>query len=161
MTLKLDHTSIVVEDLAAAVDFFTTLGMAVAGRAPIEGGWVDRINGLEGIRVDIVMMRTPDGDGQLELTKFHHPALVAVEPEAAPPIAPGLRSIMFNVDKLDDCVERLRAIGATLVGEVAQYGDQYRLATCADRRTSSSRSPRNSRAARCAARALRACRAAR
>lgn len=126
-TLKLDHTSIVVEDLGAAVDFFATLGMTVAGQAPIEGAWVDRINGLEGIRVDIVMMRTPDGTGQLELTKFHHPALVAVEPEVAPPNAPGLRSIMFNVDRLDDCVARLRAIGATLVGEVAQYGNQYRL----------------------------------
>lgn len=125
--MKLDHVSIVVEDLPAAVEFFTVLGMSVAGRAPIEGAWVDRINGLEGIRVDIVMMRTPDGDGQLELTKFHHPALVDVEPEVAPPNAPGLRSIMFNVDDLDGTVARLRDVGATLVGEVAQYGDQYRL----------------------------------
>jgi catechol 2,3-dioxygenase-like lactoylglutathione lyase family enzyme len=124
---KLDHVSVVVADLAAAIDFFTALGMTVEGQAPIEGQWVDRINALEGVRVDIVMMRTPDGHGRLELTKFHHPQLVEVAPAIAPPNAPGLRSIMFAVDSVDDTVARLRTHGAELIGEVAQYEDQYRL----------------------------------
>lgn len=123
----MDHVSVVVDDLAAAIAFFTALGMAVEGRAPIEGPWVDRINGLEGIRVEIVMMRTPDGEGRLELTKFHSPALVAIEPAIAPPNALGLRSVMFAVDSVDDTVARLRAQGAELVGEVAQYENIYRL----------------------------------
>ena len=128
MTIKrLDHVSVVVEDLAAAIDFFIALGMTKEGEAPIEGPWVDRVNGLEGIRVDIVMMRTPDGHGRLELTKFRHPKLVEVEPAVAPPNAPGLRSIMFTVESVDDTVARLRAHGAELVGEVAQYEDRYRL----------------------------------
>src|SRR6185503_4389652 len=102
MTIKkLDHTSVVVDDLASAVAFFTTLGMTVEGEAPIEGPWVDRINGIDGIRVDIVMMRTPDGTGRLELTKFHSPKLVPLEPAVAPPNALGLRSIMFAVENVD------------------------------------------------------------
>jgi len=124
---KLDHVSVVVHDLAAAIAFFTALGMTREGEARVEGPWVDRINGLEGVQVDIVMMRTPDGDGRLELTKFHHPALVEIEPAIAPPNAPGLRSVMFTVESVDDTVARLRAEGAELVGEVAQYKDQYRL----------------------------------
>jgi catechol 2,3-dioxygenase-like lactoylglutathione lyase family enzyme len=128
MTIKrLDHVSVVVDDLAAAIVFFTTLGMTREGEAPIEGPWVDRINGLEGVQVDIVMMRTPDGHGQLELTKFRHPELVELEPAIAPPNALGLRSVMFTVDSVDDTVARLRATGAELVGEVAQYEDKYRL----------------------------------
>jgi len=128
MTIKrLDHVSVVVEDLAAAVAFFTTLGMTVEGEAPIEGPWVDRINALENVRVDIVMMRTPDGHGRLELTKFHNPKLVASEPAIAPPNTLGLRSVMFAVESVDDSVARLRANGAELVGEVAQYEDKYRL----------------------------------
>jgi catechol 2,3-dioxygenase-like lactoylglutathione lyase family enzyme len=128
MTIKrLDHVSVVVDDLAAAVAFFTALGMTVAGKAPIEGPWVDRINALEGIRVDIVMMRTPDGHGRLELTKFHHPPLVAVEPAIAPPNTLGLRSVMFTVDSVDDTVARLRTHGAALIGEVVQYENKYRL----------------------------------
>jgi catechol 2,3-dioxygenase-like lactoylglutathione lyase family enzyme len=128
MTIKrLDHVSVVVDDLAAAIAFFTTLGMTREGEAPIEGPWVDRINGLEGVQVDIVMMRTPDGHGQLELTKFRHPELVELEPAIAPPNALGLRSVMFTVDSVDDTVARLRATGAELVGEVAQYEDKYRL----------------------------------
>jgi catechol 2,3-dioxygenase-like lactoylglutathione lyase family enzyme len=128
MTIKrLDHVSVVVEDLAAAKVFFTALGMTVDGEAPIEGPWVDRINGLEGIKVDIVMMRTPDGHGRLELTKFHHPKLVKVEPAIAPPNALGLRSVMFTVENVDDTVARLLAHGAELVGEVVQYEDKYKL----------------------------------
>src|SRR5678816_4230334 len=99
MTIKrLDHISVVVDDLEAAIDFFTALGMTVEGRAPVEGAWVDRVNGIEGVRVDIVMMRTPDGHGRLELTKFRHPELVELEPAIAPPNALGLRSVMFAVD---------------------------------------------------------------
>jgi catechol 2,3-dioxygenase-like lactoylglutathione lyase family enzyme len=129
MTIRrLDHVSVVVEDLDAAVDFFTTLGMDVEGRAPIEGAFVDRLNGIDGIRIDIVMMRTPDGHGRLELTKFHHPSLVAVRPAVAPPNAAGLRSVMFAVDDLDDTVARLHDRGAELVGEVVQYENQFRLA---------------------------------
>ena len=86
MTIKrLDHVSVVVHDLDAAVAFFTALGMTVEGKAPIEGAWVDRINALDGVRVDIVMMRTPDGHGRLELTKFRNPPLVELEPAIAPP----------------------------------------------------------------------------
>ena len=128
MTIKkLDHISVVVDDLAAAIAFFTELGMSLEGEAVIEGPWVDRINGLEGIQVDIVMMRTPDGDGRLELTKFRNPKLVESEPAIAPPNTLGLRSIMFTVESLDDTVARLRAHGAELVGEVGQYEDVYRL----------------------------------
>jgi len=128
MTIKrLDHISVVVEDLAAAIAFFTTLGMTHDGEARIEGPWVDRINGLEGIQVDIVMMRTPDGHGRLELTKFHNPELIAIEPAIAPPNALGLRSVMFTVESVDDTVARLRAHGAELLGEVVQYEYKYRL----------------------------------
>ncbi len=128
MTIKrLDHVSVVVDDLAAATDFFTALGMTLDGKAPVEGPWVDRVNGIEGVQVDIVMMRTPDGHGRLELTKFRNPKLVAIEPAIAPPNALGLRSVMFAVESVDDTVARLRAKGAELVGEVAQYEDKYRL----------------------------------
>jgi catechol 2,3-dioxygenase-like lactoylglutathione lyase family enzyme len=128
MTIKrMDHVSVVVDELPAAIAFFTTLGMTVEGQAPIEGPWVDRINRLEGVQVDIVMMRTPDGHGRLELTKFRNPALVAIEPAIAPPNALGLRSVMFTVENVDETVARLRADGAELVGEVAQYENLYRL----------------------------------
>ncbi len=128
MTIKrLDHVSVVVEELESAIAFFTALGMTRVGEAPIEGAWVDRINSLEGTRIDIVMMQTPDGHGRLELTKFHHPELVEIEPAVAPPNALGLRSIMFTVEDIDDTVARLRAHGAELIGEVIQYEDLYRL----------------------------------
>src|SRR4029450_4721536 len=94
---------------------------------PIEGAWVDRINALEGVRVDIVMMRTPDGHGRLELTKFRNPPLGTVERGGARPSALGRRIVMFTVDSVDETVARLRAHGAELVGEVAQYEDKYRL----------------------------------
>ena len=128
MTIKrLDHVSVVVDDLKAAVAFFTSLGMSVEGEMPVEGPWVDRVNGLDEVRVDIVMMRTPDGHGKLELTKFRNPELVEIEPAIAPPNTLGLRSVMFTVENLDDTVARLRANGAELIGEVAQYQDLYRL----------------------------------
>ena len=128
MTIKrLDHISVVVDDLEAATAFFAALGMTVAGHAPIEGPWVDRINAIDGVQVDIVMLRTPDGHGQLELTRFRHPPLVEQVPAAAPPNTRGLRSIMFDVDSVDDAVSRLRPHGAELIGEVVQYRDLYRL----------------------------------
>src|SRR3954470_10504529 len=128
MTIKrLDHVSVVVDDLAAAIAFFPALGMTLEGEAPVEGPWVDRVNGLESVQVDIVIMRTPDGHGRLELTKFRNPKLVEIEPAIAPPNALGLRSVMFTVESVDDTVARLRANGAELVGEVAQYEDKYRL----------------------------------
>jgi catechol 2,3-dioxygenase-like lactoylglutathione lyase family enzyme len=128
MTIKrLDHISIVVDDLAAAIAFFTVLGMTIEGEAPVEGPWVDRVNGIEGVKVDIVMMRTPDGYGRLELTKFRNPQLVETEPMIAPPNTLGLRSVMFTVESVDDTVARLRESGAELIGEVVQYEDQYRL----------------------------------
>jgi catechol 2,3-dioxygenase-like lactoylglutathione lyase family enzyme len=128
MTIKrLDHVSVVVDDLAPAIAFFTALGMTLEGEMPIEGPWVDRVNRLENVQVDIVMMRTPDGHGRLELTKFRNPKLVDIDPAIAPPNTLGLRSVMFTVESVDDTVARLRAIGAELVGEVAQYQDIYRL----------------------------------
>jgi catechol 2,3-dioxygenase-like lactoylglutathione lyase family enzyme len=123
----LDHVVVVVEDLPAAITFFETLGMTVEGQMPIEGDWADRVNGMEGIQVDIVMMLTPDGHGRVELTKFRNPQLVALEPAIAPPNALGLRSIMFAVDSVDDSVASLQAVGAELIGDVAQYEDLYRL----------------------------------
>lgn len=128
MTIKrMDHVSVVVDDLPAAVSFFTTLGMTREGEMRIEGAWVDRVNGIEGVQVDIVMMRTPDGHGRLELTRFRNPKLVEIEPAIAPPNALGLRSVMFTVESVDDTVARLSADGSELVGEVVQYEDKYRL----------------------------------
>ncbi len=128
MTIKrLDHVVVVVEHLEPAIAFFTALGMAIEGRAPIEGAWVDRINGIEGVQVDIVMMNTPDGHGKLELTRFRNPKLVDLQPAVAPPNALGLRSIMFTVDDVDDTVARLQPHGGTLIGEIVQYENMYRL----------------------------------
>jgi catechol 2,3-dioxygenase-like lactoylglutathione lyase family enzyme len=124
---RLDHISVVVEDLPAAIAFFTALGMTLEGEAPIEGSWVDRVNAIDGVRVDIAMMRTPDGHGALELTKFRNPKLVELKPSIVPPNALGLRSVMFTVENVDDTVARLRAEGAELIGEVVQYEDKYKL----------------------------------
>ena len=128
MTIQqLHHVSVVVDDLEAARAFFVELGMELEGEAPIEGGWVDRVNGLDGVRVDITMMRTPDGHGRLELTKFRSPQAVRPEPDDALGNTLGLRSIMFTVDDIETTVAGLRARGATLVGTVEQYQDSYRL----------------------------------
>ena len=128
MTIKrLDHVSVVVEDLDAAIAFFTALGMTIEGQAPIEGEWVDRINAIKGIQLDVVMMRTPDGHGRLELTKFHNPKLVDLEPAVAPPNALGLRSVMFAVESLDSTVARLCETGGELIGEVVTYEEMYKL----------------------------------
>jgi catechol 2,3-dioxygenase-like lactoylglutathione lyase family enzyme len=124
---RMDHVSVVVDDLEAAKAFFVELGMELEGQAPIEGREVDRVNGLDGVRVDIAMVRTPDGHGRLELTKFHAPAAVRAEPENALGNTLGLRSVMFAVDDIDATVAGLRARGTELVGEVVQYQDSYRL----------------------------------
>ena len=124
---RMDNVAIVVEDLDAAVAFFTALGMTIVGEAPIEGEWVDRINGIEDVQVDIVMMRTPDGHGRLELTRFRNPKLVEIEPAVAPPNAPGLRSVMFTVESVDESVSSLLSHGGELIGEVVQYEDKYKL----------------------------------
>jgi catechol 2,3-dioxygenase-like lactoylglutathione lyase family enzyme len=124
---RMDHVSVVVDDLGAAVAFFVELGMELEGEAPIEGPWVDRVNGLDGVRVDIAMMRTRDGHGRLELTKFHAPTAVSAGPENALGNTLGLRSVMFTVDDIDATVAGLRARGTELVGEVVQYQDSYRL----------------------------------
>ena len=128
MTIRrMDNVLIVVDDLEAATAFFAELGMELEGKALNEGNWVDRVVGLDGVRADIVMMRTPDGHSRVELTKFHTPPAVRAEPENAPANALGIRRIMFAVDDIDDVVARLRTHGAELVGEIAQYEDIYRL----------------------------------
>lgn len=125
--LGMHHVGVVVDDLEAATAFFAELGLEVEGQAPIEGRWVDRVAGLDGVRVDIAMMRTPDGHGRLELTRFRTPAAVSAEPVNAPANTLGLRDVMFAVDDIEDVVARLKAHGAGLVGEIAQYEDSYRL----------------------------------
>ena len=124
---RMDNVAIVVDDLAAAMAFFVELGMELEGTAQIEGRWADRTVGLDGVRSDIAMMRTPDGHSKLELTKYHTPAAVRAEPEHPPPNTRGLHRVMFAVDDIDATVAGLRAHGAQLVGEVAQYQDSYRL----------------------------------
>lgn len=129
MTIKrMDNVLIVVEDMEAAKAFFTELGMEVEGETTVEGEWADKVVGLEGVRSDIVMMRTPDGHGKVELSKFHSPKAVDIGAGKAPSNALGLRRIMFAVEGIDEVVGRLVAkCGAELVGEIMQYGDTYRL----------------------------------
>src|SRR5436190_15330423 len=125
--LRMDNVLIVVEDLEAAKAFFTELGMEVDGETTVEGDWAGSVVGLDDVRADIAMLRTPDGHGRVELTKFHTPPAVRSEPEDAPANALGIRRIMFAVDDIDDVVARLRTHGAELVGEIVQYEDIYRL----------------------------------
>jgi catechol 2,3-dioxygenase-like lactoylglutathione lyase family enzyme len=125
---RMDNVLIVVEDLEAAQAFFAELGMELEGETTVEGPWVDQVVGLEDVRADITMMRTPDGHGRVELTRFHRPPAVKSEPQNAPANTLGIRRIMFAVDDVDDVVARLRSRhGAELVGEIAQYKDVYRL----------------------------------
>ena len=128
MTLqRMDNILIVVEDLGAAKAFFVELGMELEGETTVEGPWVDRIVGLENVRSEIAMMRTPDGHGRIELDKFHRPAAVRAESKNAPVNTLGIRRIMFAVDDIEDVLARLRAHGAELIGEITQYEDMYRL----------------------------------
>jgi catechol 2,3-dioxygenase-like lactoylglutathione lyase family enzyme len=124
---RMDNVAIVVDDLEAAIAFFTELGMELEGKAEIEGLFADRTVGLDGVRSSIAMMRTPDGHGRLELTKYHAPAAVSAKPAIPPPNTLGLHRVMFAVDDIDDVVGRLRTHGAELLGEVARYEDSYRL----------------------------------
>jgi len=124
---RMDNVGIVVDDLDAAIAFFTELGMEREGEAQIEGLWADRTVGLDGVRSDIALMRTPDGHGKLELTKYHSPAAIGARPQNPPPNTLGLHRIMFAVDDIDDTVARLRPHGAELLGELVQYQDSYRL----------------------------------
>ena len=127
MTVKrLDNVGIVVEDLDAAVEFFVELGLELEGRAPIAGAWADGVTGLRDMRVEIAMLRTPDGHGRLELSRFLAPAAVA-DHRRAPVNALGYLRVMFAVEDLDDTLARLGRRGATLVGEVVRYEDMYRL----------------------------------
>jgi catechol 2,3-dioxygenase-like lactoylglutathione lyase family enzyme len=123
----MDNVLIVVEDLEATKAFFVELGMELEGETTVEGDWVGAVVGLDDVRADIVMLRTPDGHSRVELSKFHKPPAVRAEPEDAPTNALGIRRIMFAVDDIDDVVARLRTHGAELVGEIAQYEDAYRL----------------------------------
>ena len=123
---RMDNVGIVVEDLSAAIEFFRELGLDLEGQATIEGEWAGRVTGLGNQRVEIAMMRTPDGHSRLELSRFLIPPVVA-DHRKAPVNALGYLRAMFTVDDIDDTLERLRTRGAQLVGEVVQYKDVYRL----------------------------------
>ena len=124
---RMDNVLIVVEDLERAKAFFAELGMELEGETQVEGDWAGSVVGLDDVRADVAMMRTPDGHGRVELSKFHTPPAVRAEPESAPANALGMRRIMFAVDDIDDVVARLRGHGGELVGEIAQYENSYRL----------------------------------
>jgi catechol 2,3-dioxygenase-like lactoylglutathione lyase family enzyme len=123
---RMDNVGIVVDDLAATINFFRELGLELEGQATIEGEWAGRVTGLPGQRVEIAMMRTPDGHSRLELSRFLTPPPVA-DHRNAPVNALGYLRVMFAVDDIDETLERLRKRGAQLVGEVVRYQDSYRL----------------------------------
>src|SRR5215467_6577840 len=127
MTVKrMDNVGIVVEDIDAAIEFFTELGLELEGRAHIEGDWADGVTGLRGMRVEIAMMRTPDGHSRIEISRFLAPAVVA-DHRGTPVNALGYLRVMFAVEDLDDTLVRLGKRGAKVVGKVVQYEDVYRL----------------------------------
>jgi catechol 2,3-dioxygenase-like lactoylglutathione lyase family enzyme len=121
---RLEHIGIVVEDVPAATAFFTALGLEVEGETSVEGAAVDRINGLEGVRADVVILRTPDGSDKVELAKYHSP-LYDGDGGSAPANAPGIRHILFVVDDIEESLAGLRAQGGELVGELVNYGNSY------------------------------------
>jgi catechol 2,3-dioxygenase-like lactoylglutathione lyase family enzyme len=123
---RMDHVGIVVDDLEDAIAFFTTLGLELRGKAEVDGDWVDRVIGLEGVRSEIAMLSTPDGHGQVELSRFHSPPAESGD-ENAPANVPGIRHITFAVDDIEDVLARLQARGAELVGALERYRDSYRL----------------------------------
>src|SRR4051794_3663303 len=127
MIQRMDNVLIVVEDLEAAKAFFAELGMELEGETTVEGPWVGKVIGLGDVRADITMMRTPDGHGRVELTKYHRPAAVSAEPANAPANTLGIRRIMFAVEDIDDVVARLSRHGAELLDEIVQYENMYRL----------------------------------
>src|SRR4051812_40873114 len=127
--LRMDNVAVVVEDLDGAVAFFKELGMELEGRATVEGDWVDRIVGLHGTRSDIAMMRTPDGHGRLELTRYQHPAAVGPDPGSEPPNTRGMNRVMFAGHDVEDVVERLKPRGGGLVGEIVKSKNAPRRAS--------------------------------
>lgn len=127
MTVKrMDNVGIVVEDLDTAIEFFTELGLTLEGRAPIEGDWADNVTGLRDMRVEIAMLRTPDGHSRLELSRFLAPSVVA-DHRSTPVNSLGYLRVMFTVEDIDDTLARLVKRGAVLVDKVVQYEDMYRL----------------------------------
>ncbi|MEU7973081.1 VOC family protein [Micromonospora sp. NPDC049089] len=124
---RMDNVLIVVEDLDAVIGFFVELGMEMEGRGPVEGRWVERVIGIDDVRQEVAMLRTPDGHGKVELAMFHRPAAIRAEPKNTPANTLGIRRIMFAVDDIDDVITRLRGHGAELVGEVERYEDIFRL----------------------------------
>ena len=127
MTVKrMDNVGIVLENLDAGIAFFTELGLTLEGRMPIEGEWAGRVTGLHGQRVEIAMMRTPDGHSRLELSRFDAPA-IASDHRRAPVNSLGYLRVMFTVEDLDDTLARLKRLGATVVDEVVSYENIYRL----------------------------------
>ncbi|MCG5455567.1 VOC family protein [Micromonospora sp. PSH03] len=124
---RMDNVLIVVEDLDAVIAFFVELGMELEGRGPVEGRWVERVIGIDDVRQEVAMLRTPDGHGKVELAMFHRPAAIGGEPKDAPANTLGIRRIMFAVDDIEDVITRLRGHGAELVGELERYEDAYRL----------------------------------
>lgn len=123
---RLEHIGIVVDDLAAATAFFVAIGLEVAGETSVEGSLVDRINGLQGVQADIVMLRIPGGGSQLELATYRSPSY-AGDDEPAPPNAPGIRHVLFVVDDIEASLGALRAHGGELVGELVNYENSYSL----------------------------------
>ena len=123
---RMDNVGIVVEDLDAAIEFFTELGLELEGRGSIQGGWADGVTGLRDMRVEVAMMRTPDGHSRLEMSRFLAPPVVA-DHRNAPVNALGYLRVMFAVDDLDDTLTRLARHGAKVVDRVTQYQDMYRL----------------------------------
>ena len=124
---RMDNVGIVVDDLDAAVAFFTELGMELEGRMQIEGSWAESVVGLDDMRSEIAMMRIPDAPGRLELATYHSPKAIIPKPEITPANTRGMHRVMFTVDDIEDTLARLRPLGAELVGEVARYEDSYLL----------------------------------
>jgi len=122
----MEHVGIVVDDLAAAIEFFVELGLEPGGKGQVEGSWVDRIVALDGVKAELAMLRTPDGQGEIELVKFHSPPIQGGDPNA-PSNTPGIRHLAFLVEDIDTLVAGLQARGTELIGELVRYEDSYRL----------------------------------
>ncbi|MEU4215198.1 VOC family protein [Actinoplanes sp. NPDC026623] len=125
---RMDNVLIVVDDLDAVIRFFVELGMELAGEpGPVEGRWVERVLGIDDVRQEVAMLRTPDGHGGIELARFHSPKAIGTEPSNPPANTLGIRRVMFAVDDIEDVVARLRTHGAELVGDIARYEDIFLL----------------------------------
>ena len=128
MTIRqMDNVLIVVEDLETVIGFCTELGLELASNQPLNGRWVEQVIGLDNVRQEAAVLRTPDGRSGIELAEFHTPPAIRPEPASPPANTLGLRRVMFAVDDVDDTVARLRATGGELVGDIVQFEDSYRL----------------------------------